>query len=121
MHIALKKSKKIVASADLIDGLYWLRVPSFAANSVAKASVNAVDLHARMGHAPNCCQEDASTSCGIPVGYRYDLHSVAPQSFLRLRDGVYATGATSLWVQDCGYKMGIDVALSDWLKQLSIQ
>ncbi|GMF82860.1 unnamed protein product [Phytophthora fragariaefolia] len=29
-----------------------------------------------------CCQEDASTSCGIPVGYRYDLHSVAPQSFL---------------------------------------
>ncbi|GMF57462.1 unnamed protein product [Phytophthora fragariaefolia] len=53
MHIALKKSKKIEASADLIDGLYWLRVPSFAANSVAKASVNAVDLHARMGHAPN--------------------------------------------------------------------
>ncbi|GMF64687.1 unnamed protein product [Phytophthora fragariaefolia] len=53
MHIALTKSKKIVASADLIDGLYWLRVPSFAANSVAKASVNAVDLHARMGHAPN--------------------------------------------------------------------
>ncbi|GMF71040.1 unnamed protein product [Phytophthora fragariaefolia] len=29
-----------------------------------------------------CCQEDASTSCGIPVRYRYDLHSVAPQSFL---------------------------------------
>ncbi|GMF94798.1 unnamed protein product [Phytophthora fragariaefolia] len=29
-----------------------------------------------------CCQEDASTSCGIPVGYRYDLHSVAPQSFV---------------------------------------
>ncbi|KAE8886920.1 hypothetical protein PF003_g28909 [Phytophthora fragariae] len=53
MQIALKKSKKVVASADLIDGLYWLRVPSFAANSVAKASINAVDLHARMGHAPN--------------------------------------------------------------------
>ena len=35
--------------------------------------------------------------------------------------GVYASGAKSLWVQDCGYKMGIDVALSDWLKQLSIQ
>ncbi|GMF82419.1 unnamed protein product [Phytophthora fragariaefolia] len=31
---------------------------------------------------PICCQEDDSTSCGIPVGYRYDLHSVAPQSFL---------------------------------------
>ncbi|KAG6623218.1 Copia protein [Phytophthora cinnamomi] len=53
MHIAQKKSKKIVASADLIDGLYWLRVPSCAANSVPKASVNAVDLHARLGHAPN--------------------------------------------------------------------
>ncbi|KAG6608742.1 Integrase catalytic core protein [Phytophthora cinnamomi] len=53
MHIAQKKSKKIVASADLIDGLYWLRVPSCAANSVSKASVNAVDLHARLGHAPN--------------------------------------------------------------------
>ena len=24
-------------------------------------------------------------------------------------------------VQDCGYKMGIDVSLADWLKQLSIQ
>ncbi|KAG6614329.1 Copia protein [Phytophthora cinnamomi] len=44
MHIAQKKSKKIVASADLIDGLYWLRVPSCAANSVSKASVNAVDF-----------------------------------------------------------------------------
>ncbi|KAE9259256.1 hypothetical protein PR003_g34863, partial [Phytophthora rubi] len=53
MQIALKKSKKVVASADLIDGLYWLRVPSFTANSVVKASINAVDLHARMGHAPN--------------------------------------------------------------------
>ncbi|POM58554.1 Hypothetical protein PHPALM_36782 [Phytophthora palmivora] len=52
MHIARKTSKKVVASADLIDGLYWLRVPSFAANSVSNASINAVDLHARMGHAP---------------------------------------------------------------------
>ncbi|KAG6616458.1 Integrase catalytic core protein [Phytophthora cinnamomi] len=53
MHIAQKTSKQIVASADLIDGLYWLRVPSCAANSVSKASVNAVDLHARLSHAPN--------------------------------------------------------------------
>ncbi|GMF44610.1 unnamed protein product [Phytophthora fragariaefolia] len=53
MHIALKQSKEIVASEDLIDGLYWLRVPSVAANLMFKASINAVDLHARMGHSPN--------------------------------------------------------------------
>ncbi|OWZ10008.1 Copia protein [Phytophthora megakarya] len=52
MHIARKTSKKVVASADLIDGLYWTRVPSFTANSVSNASINVVDLHARMGHAP---------------------------------------------------------------------
>ncbi|KAK1936590.1 hypothetical protein P3T76_010025 [Phytophthora citrophthora] len=73
-----------------------------------------------------CCQEGASTSCGIPVGYRYDLHSVGPQSFLCLRDtddGTLFTlrGLRDTWVQDCGYKMGNDVVLSDWLKQLSIQ
>ncbi|POM81898.1 Putative retroelement [Phytophthora palmivora] len=52
MQIAHKTSKKVVVSADLIDGLYWLRVPSFAANSVSNAWINAVDLHARMDHAP---------------------------------------------------------------------
>ncbi|POM61253.1 hypothetical protein PHPALM_29758, partial [Phytophthora palmivora] len=53
MHIARKSSRKIVASADLIDGLYWLRVPKGSANSTTTVSINSVDLHARMGHAPN--------------------------------------------------------------------
>ncbi|KAG3022475.1 hypothetical protein PC121_g24846 [Phytophthora cactorum] len=53
MHIARKSSQKVVAAADLVDGLYWLRVPRASANSVSKVSVNSVDLHARMGHAPN--------------------------------------------------------------------
>ncbi|KAG2957340.1 hypothetical protein PC118_g24068 [Phytophthora cactorum] len=53
MHIVGKSSQKVVAAADLVDGLYWLRVPRTSANSVSKISVNGVDLHARMGHAPN--------------------------------------------------------------------
>ncbi|KAG2952354.1 hypothetical protein PC118_g25086 [Phytophthora cactorum] len=53
MHIARKSSQKVVAAADLVDGLYWLQVPRASANSVSKVSVNSVDLHARMGHAPN--------------------------------------------------------------------
>lgn len=52
MHIARKASKKVVASADLIDGLYWLRIPRGSADSISKVSINGVDLHARMGHAP---------------------------------------------------------------------
>ncbi|KAG2770705.1 hypothetical protein Pcac1_g18319 [Phytophthora cactorum] len=53
MNIARKSSQKVVVAADLVDGLYWLRVPRASAKSVSKVSVNGVDLHARMGHAPN--------------------------------------------------------------------
>ena len=51
MFVARKDSKKVVATADLVNGLYWLCTAQRSANMTARANSGA-DLHARMGHAP---------------------------------------------------------------------
>lgn len=54
MNVLSKSSSKVVATADFVDGLYWLRVPPSAMTKSAMAAVRSkstATLHERMGHA----------------------------------------------------------------------
>uniref|UniRef100_A0AAV1THI5 GAG-pre-integrase domain-containing protein n=1 Tax=Peronospora matthiolae TaxID=2874970 RepID=A0AAV1THI5_9STRA len=51
MFVARKGLQQVVATTDLLDGLYWLHTAHRLANATTNGC-NGVDLHARMGHAP---------------------------------------------------------------------
>uniref|UniRef100_A0AAV1TIN1 Retrovirus-related Pol polyprotein from transposon TNT 1-94-like beta-barrel domain-containing protein n=1 Tax=Peronospora matthiolae TaxID=2874970 RepID=A0AAV1TIN1_9STRA len=51
MFVTRKNSQKVVETADLVDGLHWLRTTQRSAN-VTLSGNSCADLHARMGHAP---------------------------------------------------------------------
>ena len=51
MFVARKDSKQVLATADFVNGLYWLCMAQRSAN-MAESAKSGADLHARVDHAP---------------------------------------------------------------------
>uniref|UniRef100_A0AAV1UWJ1 Integrase catalytic domain-containing protein n=1 Tax=Peronospora matthiolae TaxID=2874970 RepID=A0AAV1UWJ1_9STRA len=112
MQVKRKNSTQVVATADLVDGLYWLRTPQRSANAATRNGT--IDLHARMGHAPLEVLRKMVTT-GMIKDAKAPLNSTGPSFGTKIKfvrhDGAheFATNSIKTFYEDHGIEQQVTV------------